>query len=154
MGRMEHRFTDDKSVSGVGQEMQIRRRLVWTIFLAALLSIAVLYLEGRVTDPFGGRPAAFALRTLAFLALVYGLLSLLNVGLIAFQGSRLSDQVFAFVGGAMAAGGLMLFERRVLDVAVHVDGLSVEVAPAQLPLPELAGSAALVFLGSVLAWRG
>lgn len=151
---MEHQFTDDKSVSGVGQEMQVRRRFVWTLVLAAALSVAVLYIEGRVTDPFGGRPAAFALRTLAFLALVYGLLSLLNVGLIAFQGSRLDDQVFAFIGGLMAAGGLMLFERRVLDVAVHVDGFSVEVSAAGMPVPELAGSAALVVVGAALAWRG
>lgn len=151
---MEHRFTDDKSVSGVGQEMQVRRRLVWTVVLAALLSVVVLYLEGRVTDPFGGRPVAFALRTLAYFALVYGLLSLLNVGLIAFQGSRLDDQVFAFVGGAMTAGGLVLFERRVLDVAVHVEGLSVDVAAAQIPVPAVAGSAALVLVGAALAWRG
>lgn len=151
---MEHEFDDDKSVSGAGQEMQVRRRLIWTVVLAAALSVAVLYLEGRLADPFGGRPAAFLVRTLAFFALAYASLSLLNVGLIAFQGSRLDDQVFAFVGGAMAGGGLMLVERRVLDVAVHFQGATVELTAAEMQVPATVGAAALVVVGGVLAWRG
>ncbi len=151
---MEKEYTEDLSVSGQGNEWQIRRRLIWTVVLAVSLSMIVLYLEGRLSDPYAGRPAAFGVRTLAYVAVVYGLICLLNVMLIAYQGSRLDDQVFGFVGAASIAGGLTLFERWILDEAVHVGGGSVDVSSGQIPEIEAAVAAILVAVGLLVTWLG
>ncbi len=151
---MEHNFTEDKSVSGVGNELQVRRRAPWTVALAVAVFVVWLYLEGRLTDPVTGRSFEFLLRSLTVLAASYAVVCLVNVAAIAFQGSRLDDQIYGFVGAAMTAGGLVLFERRLLDVAVHVEGSSVDVRADELPVPEAAAVAALLALGLVLAWKG